>query len=65
MEGVARIHDFAVSPVLCERTCGAWEGLLSSDALEAAATETRCVHGGDAYCEMHVVWTPAKGGGNG
>lgn len=59
LEGWARIRDFRVSPVLCERTCGAWEGLLSTNELEAEATETLCVHRGAEYCEVHVLWAPA------
>jgi hypothetical protein len=58
-EGRARIFDFAVSPVLCERTSGAWEGLLSNAELRADVSEVRCVHRGDGHCELHVVWTPA------
>jgi hypothetical protein len=59
LEARARVLDFAVSPVLCERSCGAWEGLLSSETLRATAAETRCVHRGSAFCEIHVRWTPA------
>jgi hypothetical protein len=58
LEGSARVLDFEVSPVLCERTCGAWEGLLSTAELRADVTEQRCVHRGDDCCEFRVVWTP-------
>jgi hypothetical protein len=58
LEAIARIHGFAVSPVLCERSCGAWEALVSSEELSAAAREAVCVHRGGAFCEIHVTWGP-------
>jgi len=58
-EGLARIFDFRVSPVLCERSCGAWEGLLSSPELDASTTEVCCIHRAAPHCEIRVMWTPA------
>ena len=60
LEASARVLGFAVSPVLCERSCGAWEGLLSSQTFSAAVTEARCVHRGSEYCEIRVRWTPVS-----
>ncbi|HET7746454.1 MAG TPA: hypothetical protein VFM29_04080 [Vicinamibacteria bacterium] len=61
-EGIARIHDFQTTRSLCERTLGAWEGLLSTDALDAHAEETACALRGDPGCEVHVTWVPRVGG---
>lgn len=58
-EALVAILDFAESPLLCERTCGAWETLASTPELQATVTESKCVHRGAARCEFHVVWTPA------
>ncbi len=57
-EALVRILDFAISPVFCERTCGAWEALASTPELRAAVSETQCVHKGAPGCEFRVVWTP-------
>ncbi len=58
-EATTHIHGFRVSRVLCERTCGSWEGLASTETLEARVSEVACAVEGAPACEMRVVWVPA------
>lgn len=55
---LGRIHDFPVSPELCERFCGIWEGIAATPERGARAEETRCVRRGDAFCEFKVEYDP-------
>lgn len=55
-EGIARILGFPSRRSLCERTAGAWEGLLSTDTLRCVVTEPVCMTRGDPFCEMRVCW---------
>lgn len=55
-EAVARVFDQQASRALCDRLCGAWEGLISPDDLPATVTERACVLDGNGWCETHVVW---------
>jgi hypothetical protein len=57
-EKLSRLYDFPASAALCERRCGAWETLLTSDELSAQVTETRCGRWGHPFCETHTVWSP-------
>lgn len=59
-EAETRILDFDVSPLLCERSCGAWEGLTGSDEQPATAVEVCCVHRGGDYCRIDVTWTEKR-----
>lgn len=61
LEGLARLHGFPASRAMCDRRCGAWETLTSTEQLQAEATETRCQLGGHAFCETRVVWRPRPG----
>lgn len=61
LEGLARVCDFPASRAMCERRCGAWETLTSTDQLQAEARETRCQLNGDPVCETRVVWRPVRG----
>lgn len=54
--GVVRVHGFPASRPLCERRSGAWETLLSTDALSAVVEETRCAAAGAPCCETEIVW---------
>jgi hypothetical protein len=55
---VGRIHDFPVTPELCERFCGIWEGMATTPGRRARAEETRCVRRGDAFCEISLAFDP-------
>jgi len=55
-EGIARVFDYPASRAMCERRCGAWEGLLSSEELPASVEETACMLDGHGCCETHVIW---------
>lgn len=55
---ISRILDFPTTPELCQRFRGIWEGLASTAARPAVATEPRCVLRGDPFCEF-VVSYPA------
>lgn len=41
---------------LCESTCGALEGLASSEEGRAHVEKTACVLDGSPYCEMRLWW---------
>ncbi len=60
LEGLARVHDFPASRAMCDRRCGAWETLISTEQLQAEATETLCQLGGHPFCQTRVVWRPRQ-----
>lgn len=60
LEGLARVHDFPASHAMCDRRCGAWETLVSTEQLRAEATETRCQLDGHPFCETRVLWYPRQ-----
>jgi hypothetical protein len=55
---LVRIHDFPCTPLLWQRTIGAFEGLLSSGEFRARATPLRSTCAGDECCEIEVEWLP-------
>jgi hypothetical protein len=55
---VGRILDFPVTPELCDRFCGIWEGIAATPGRGARAEETRCVRRGDPFCEFKVDYDP-------
>ncbi len=59
-EGTARVFDFPGCRALCDRRCGAWEGLLSTAALSVEVDESLCRADGHSFCEHHVVWRPVE-----
>lgn len=55
-EAVARVYDYPASRAMCQRSCGAWEALSSTEELVARAEETACVLDGNPCCATSVVW---------
>jgi hypothetical protein len=59
-EALVRLHDFPSRPSLCERSCGALEGLVSTPTLQATVAHTGCIARGEPWCEWRIVWEEAE-----
>lgn len=53
---VARVYDYPASRAMCQRSCGGWEALASTEGLVARVDETACVLDGHPCCATSVVW---------
>lgn len=53
-----RVRDFPAHPAHCQRMCGAWEALVSSDAVRATVSEVACAASGSPCCEFEVQFSP-------